>query len=84
MPSGLLKSVLCRQTVCRIETRWTPARGIGFMSAFTRLLMTPPGTEPPKLFDPNLGVSPEGEAGADGTRAVDVYLARLPPTDPAR
>lgn len=34
---GLLKSVLCRESVCRVEVRWTPDRAVAFMSAFTRL-----------------------------------------------
>jgi hypothetical protein len=78
VPPGLLKSVLCHSTVCRVETRWSPERGIGFMAAFTRLMMAPDG-RPAGQFDSGLAVSPEGEPDAHGTRAVDVYLKRIVP-----
>lgn len=81
VPAALFKSVLCRQTVCRVETRWTPDRAIGFMSGFTRLLMIPPGSQQPRLFDSNLAISPEGDPDASGERPVDVYIARLPPPE---
>ena len=84
VPAALLHSVTCRATVCRVETRWAPDRGIGFMSAFTRLLMLLPDDPTPRLFDTNLGVSPESAPDASGVRAVDVYIARLPQTEPAR
>ena len=84
VPAGLVKSVLCRRTVCRVETSWTPDRAIGFMTGFTRLLMTPPGADVPRPFDSNLGISPEGEPDASGVRAVDVYLVRVPPPEPER
>jgi hypothetical protein len=80
VPAGLLKSVLCRRTVCRVETRWAPERAIGFMSAFTRLLMQAPGADVVRVFDSNLGISPESEPDANGVRSVDVYIARMPPT----
>jgi hypothetical protein len=78
IPPGLLKSVLCHNTVCRVETRWNPESAIGFMAAFTRLMMAPDG-RPAGLFDSGLAVSPEGEPDAHGTRAVDVYLKRIVP-----
>lgn len=78
VPAALLQSVTCRSTVCKVETRWTHERAIGFMSAFTRLLMLAPDSVEPRLFDTNLGISPQGDADANGIRAVDVYIARLP------
>ena len=81
VPAGLLKSVLCRTTVCRIETRWSPERGQGFLSAAMNLVANPGGEPTP--FDPNLGISPEGEPDADGTRAIDVYLKRSAPPNAA-
>ncbi|MEY4580430.1 MAG: hypothetical protein RL701_5133 [Pseudomonadota bacterium] len=72
VPSGLLKSALCRSTVCRVETRWSPQRAEGFMSAFMHLMTDPP-TES-TVFDPQFAISPEGEPGADGSQAIDVYV----------
>jgi hypothetical protein len=36
-----------------------------------------------RVFDSNIGFSPEGEPDASGVRPVDVYLARMPPPEPA-
>lgn len=83
VPPELLKGVLCRTTVCRVEVEWTPARAVGFMAAFTRLLIAAPDSpEPPKLFDSNLAISPEGDPAPNGARSVDVYVARLPQPEP--
>jgi hypothetical protein len=71
VPPALLKSVLCRSTVCKVETRWTPDRAQGFMLAFMQLVMQP---QEQHAFDHELGVSPEGEPDADGSRAVTVYV----------
>jgi hypothetical protein len=84
VPAALLGSIECRRSVCKVETRWSADRAIGFMSAFTRLLMLPPGSTTPQVFDTNLAVSPEGAPDANGVRTVDVYLARLAPAEPAR
>jgi hypothetical protein len=83
VPTELLHAVQCRKTVCRVETRWAPERAIGFMAAFTRLLMIPPGSAASRTFDSNLGIAPEGTPDANGVRAVDVYVARLPDSEPA-
>jgi len=82
VPPQLLGSVLCHRTVCRVQTRWTPARAMGFMAAFTRLMMGPDG-RPSGTFDGGIAVSPEGEADQHGELAVDVYLKRLTPEQQA-
>jgi hypothetical protein len=81
VPQGLLKSVLCRSTVCRVETRWSPDRAAGFMVALMQLVTQPPNDQP--AFDHNLGISPEAEPNADGNHAIDVYLKQLPSAKPA-
>ncbi|HEX4351847.1 MAG TPA: hypothetical protein VHZ95_03015 [Polyangiales bacterium] len=75
VPAGLMKSVMCRSTVCKIETRWSPDRAAGFMVALMQLVAPP---QAKATFDHELGISPEGEADADGSRAIDVYLKQLP------
>jgi hypothetical protein len=75
---GLLKSVLCRESVCRVEVRWTPERAVAFMSAFTRLSAD---------FEPEIAIDPRGVATArEEELQVDVYLPRRGPgaTPPAR
>jgi outer membrane biosynthesis protein TonB len=74
--NGLLKSVLCRSSVCKVETRWTPARAAGFMGAFMNLVASPDGT-PSHQFDHEIAISPEGAADTNSERAIDVYLKRV-------
>jgi hypothetical protein len=64
---GLLKSVLCRKSVCRVETLWTPERAVSFMSAFMRL-----STD----FEPNIALDPHGSADPPQALQIDVYLPR--------
>ena len=68
----LLRSVLCRTSVCRIQTRWSPARAQGFMSALMQLVTA--GTQDQSMFDNRIAISPEVETAADGSRAVEVYV----------
>ncbi|HKU41908.1 MAG TPA: hypothetical protein VJR89_27310 [Polyangiales bacterium] len=79
IPAGLLESVMCRTTVCRVETRWSPERAEGFMGAFMRL-MQPEGTA--SLFDEKLAISPEADVGPDRSQAIDVYLKRAAASAP--
>jgi hypothetical protein len=83
VPAGLLESVLCRTTVCRVKTRWSPERAQGFLSA-TMLLVTEPAGDQAG-FDPNVGISPEADPAPDGSRAIDVYvlLSAAEPSEPA-
>src|SRR4029077_6804040 len=74
-PAGLLKSVRWRASVCKVETRWTPARAIGFMGAFMHLVASTDG-EPPPQFDHDLAIAPAAAPDRDGSLAIDVYLQR--------
>lgn len=74
--NGLLKGVLCRNSVCKVETRWTPARAAGFMGAFMNLVASPDGA-PSKKFDHEIAISPEGAPDANGERSIEVYLKRI-------
>jgi hypothetical protein len=78
--AGLLKSVICRTTVCRIETRWSPERAEGFMGALMHLVADPSGAE--TMFDSQLGISPEANVGPDGTWSIEVYLKLAAPSAP--
>jgi hypothetical protein len=65
--SGLLRNVLCRQTICRAELHWTP-RALGdYVAAMGRLTLH---------FDRTFAVAPLGPAGDDQGRAIEVYLKR--------
>lgn len=83
VPSGLVKSVLCRSSVCKVETRWTPAGAAGFMGALMSLVASPEGAANRK-FEPEIAVAPEGAPDANGQRSIDVYLKRLDSAGPAR
>jgi hypothetical protein len=65
---GMLKSVLCRKSVCKVEVLWTPERAGSFMAAFTRLSAE---------FEPDLALDPHGTPVAQQELQVDVYLPRL-------
>ena len=68
IPPGMLKSVLCRKSVCKVTVLWTPESAIAFMSAFTRLSAD---------FEPNIALDPRRTSDAGQTLQVDVYLPRL-------
>lgn len=68
VPAGLLKSVLCRKSVCKVETLWTPERAVGFMGTFMRLSPE---------FGPNLAIDPHGPFDPQQELPIDVYLPRL-------
>jgi hypothetical protein len=73
VPPELLKSVICRQTVCKVEVRWNPERVVGYMGAFMDLI---------REFDSRqMAVSP-GTRDPNGVVPVDVYLRRSAPTNP--
>jgi hypothetical protein len=74
--NGLLKGVLCRSSVCKVETRWTPARAADFMGAFMNLVASPDGA-PSRKFDHEIAISPEGAPDTNGERAIDVYLKQI-------
>jgi len=67
----LFRSVLCRQTVCKIELRWAPDRMGAYVAGMTRASVD---------FAPELGVSPAGPTNSDQTRPLVVYLRRKPPS----
>jgi hypothetical protein len=67
----LFKSVLCRQTVCKIELRWTPDRLGAYVAGMTRASVD---------FEPEIAVSPAGPPGPDQTKPIEVYLKRKPPS----
>jgi hypothetical protein len=67
VPAGLLKSVLCRQSVCKLELRWSSDRNTGYMLALTRVI---------GQFDRNMAILPLGAPDADGVLPLEVYLPR--------
>jgi hypothetical protein len=76
----LFKSVLCRQTVCKIELRWSVERMGAYVAGITRATVG---------FMPSVAVAPGGPPGDDHVRPIDVYLKRkplaaeAPPSQPA-
>jgi hypothetical protein len=73
---ALLKSVLCRKSVCKVETLWSPERAESFMAAFMRL-----STEFSSDFGP-IALEPHSAADERQERQIDVYLPRLDPGTP--
>jgi hypothetical protein len=75
VPPGLLQSALCRTSVCRVQTQWSPERAQGFLAAVMQLVARPNGD--PTDFDPHVAIEPAEASAAAGDRAVTVYLRRL-------
>jgi hypothetical protein len=67
VPAGLLTSVLCRQTVCKLELRWSSERNTGYMLALTRVI---------GQFDRDMAIVPLAAPDADGVMPLEVYLPR--------
>lgn len=70
MPRELFKSVLCRQTVCKVQLDWTGERLGPYVAGVTRLMSN---------FTSPIGVSPQGPPGDDDSRQLDLYLKLKPP-----
>jgi hypothetical protein len=64
---GLFKSVLCRETICKIEVRMSPERFGPYVAAMTRISLS---------FDHEIALSPVGTPGPDHTRLLEVYFKR--------
>jgi len=73
---GLLGSVLCHQTICKVTVRWKPEHMIGYMAAYTLLLQN---------FGPKIAIVPASANDSDGSRVVEMYLEHrtTPPPMPA-
>jgi hypothetical protein len=69
VPPGLLKSVLCHQTICKIEVHWSAQREPGYMGAMMRVV----GAVGQKLAVESLG-APD----ANGNAELNVYVVRGP------
>jgi hypothetical protein len=67
VPAALFKSVLCRQSVCRVAVNWSPDRVMGYMAAAMRLFTD---------FGPEIGFDPVGEVDAENRQEVHFYVAR--------
>lgn len=75
IPPGLLESVVCRSSVCRVRTRWSPDHAEGFMMALTALLIVDPTGETAPRFDSILAIDPESDP-SDRSQQVAVYFKR--------
>jgi hypothetical protein len=69
VPPALFKSVLCHQTICKIEVHWSAQRELGYMGAMMRVV----GTVGQKI-----AVEPVGEPDANGNAELNVYVVRGP------
>jgi hypothetical protein len=66
----LIKSISCRETICKIEMRWSMERLRPYIAGITR---SQAGFKRP------LAVSPVGPKDSNGVRSIEVYLKRKPP-----
>jgi hypothetical protein len=71
---GLVKSIQCRTSVCRLETRWSPENAEGFMSGLMHLVTD---AHEHDRFDAELGIAPQGEQTRDGSQEIEVFVKRV-------
>ena len=72
MPVGMLKSVMCRQTVCKAQLKldWSSGNLGSYVAGVTRLMSN---------FTSPVAMSPQGTIDGDGVRSLDLYLKLRPP-----
>jgi hypothetical protein len=73
VPPELLKSVMCRESVCKLELRWKAERNTAYMIGMTHLI---------GQFEHAMAFEPIGVPDANGVLSLDVYLKRLPKPAP--
>jgi len=65
----LLRSVLCRSTICRIELRWSSAKLGAYVAAMGRMSVR---------FAPEFASTVAAPAAVDPNRSVELYVERKP------
>ena len=73
IPAGVLGSVLCHKTVCKLEIRWTEDHNTPYMLGLSHLL-------PDMATD--LAISPAGSRDPAGVIPLEVYWGRKPDPTP--
>jgi hypothetical protein len=68
VPSELLDAVQCRRTICKLNVLWTPVYVKSYLVLLQRLR---------RDYDPELAAEPAANRGADGARAIELYV-KLP------
>jgi hypothetical protein len=71
----LVRSIACRETICKLELRWSNARVRSWIKGVTRF-------QDGFVFP--VAMSPVGEKDRDGVRRVEVFLKRKPPGQPPK
>jgi len=64
---ALLRSVLCRQSICRVELRWTPEVLGNYIAAMGRMTTD---------FDASFAATAQGAPAGDHSRPVELFLKR--------
>jgi hypothetical protein len=73
----LIKSISCRETICRVEMRWTADRLRPYIAGIQR-------AEQSVRFKLPFALSPVSPPDGKGIRLVEVYLKRMPPGEKER
>jgi len=73
---GLVDSILCRTSVCRVRMRWTKERAFGFMAGLMHVI-----TDPVEgvAFEQQMAIDQPTDPNAAGERTIDVFLKLRPP-----
>lgn len=73
---GLLQSVSCHRTICKLVLSWSDARTYDYIKSVTWMGLGGPRNPGQLGFDLPLALSPSGEKGADGARPVELFVLR--------
>lgn len=69
VPAELVQGISCRRTICKLETRWTPHRRIGFAVLLESFK---------QLYKQRVAVEPAHARSDDGTYLTTLYLGVQP------
>jgi hypothetical protein len=67
VPKGMLSNVQCHQRSCKLEMTWQPDKPFGYMAAAMLLTLH---------VNSVMGVEPAGPLASDGSRKLEVFVAR--------
>jgi hypothetical protein len=70
--SDLLRAVSCRETICKVDLRWSMKRMHPYLDGIMRSQ---------NFVEHSIAVSPVGSSDSFGVRPLELYLKRKPPSE---
>lgn len=76
----LLHSASCHESVCKVLIRWSPDRTRDYLQSMRWLALGTPWPPGQPGFDSQIAYTGASQNDKDGSRLVEVYLKRMPPS----